>query len=132
MPDSLPPAPPATDPPPTKRKIDYSNPKIVQSIQKYWERNIRVMGILLLIWAAAGLGCGILFADFLNQFNFPGTGYPLGFWFAQQGAIIIFVLLILTYALTMNKLDQFHKNELDRLHKQSKHDPADPDQGADA
>ncbi|QDU32890.1 hypothetical protein KS4_09290 [Poriferisphaera corsica] len=112
-----PPAPPDQKP---KRKIDYSNPIIVKSIQKYWERNIRVMGILLLIWAAAGLGCGILFADWLNQFNFPGTGYPLGFWFAQQGAIIIFVIIILIYALTMNKIDNLHKRELDELHTKSK------------
>ncbi|QQE10922.1 DUF4212 domain-containing protein [Planctomycetota bacterium] len=110
---------PQEDSTPPKRKIDYSNPTIAKSIQKYWERNIRVMGILLFIWGLAGLGCGILFADWLNQFNIPGTGYPLGFWFAQQGAIITFVLLILIYALMMNKLDNLHKRELDELHKQS-------------
>ncbi|WP_432797572.1 DUF4212 domain-containing protein [Poriferisphaera sp. WC338] len=102
----------------SKTKLDYNNPKVVTSIQKYWEANIRVMGILLLIWAAVGLGCGILFADWLNQFNFPGTGAPLGFWFAQQGSIIVFVFLILVYAIIMNRLDAYHQRELKNLHEQ--------------
>ncbi len=76
------------------------------------------MSILLLIWAFAGLGCGILFADTLNQYYLPGTGYPLGFWFAQQGSIIVFVFLILIYALTMNRLDRTHMAERKRLREE--------------
>lgn len=81
------------------------------ALQKYWRRNILVMSVLLGIWALAGLGCGILFADYLNQFRLFGTGYPLGFWFAQQGSIIVFVLVILAYCIIMNQLDKAHKKE---------------------
>lgn len=80
-------------------------------LRSYWRRNIILMLILLFVWAAAGLGCGILFADTLNQYKLPGTGYPLGFWFAQQGSIIVFVFLILIYALIMNRLDRTHMAE---------------------
>jgi putative solute:sodium symporter small subunit len=62
-------------------------------------------------WAFAGLGCGILFADWLNRFNLPFTGFPLGFWFAQQGSIVVFVLCILIYCLAMNRLDAKHHRE---------------------
>ncbi len=71
------------------------------------------MSILLAIWLFVGLGCGILFADTLNQFTLPGTAYPLGFWFAQQGSIIIFVFLILVYCVVMNRIDRDY-NSLER------------------
>ncbi len=87
-------------------------------LSSYWRRNLLLMSILLLIWAFAGLGCGILFADTLNQYYLPGTGYPLGFWFAQQGSIIVFVFLILIYALTMNRLDRTHMAERKRLREE--------------
>lgn len=85
-------------------------------LKKYWQSNLRLMGVLLLVWAAVGLGCGVLFADVLNQYNLPGTGYPLGFWFAQQGSIVTFVLLILVYAILMNRLDRIHHEEREALH----------------
>jgi putative solute:sodium symporter small subunit len=84
-------------------------------LQRYWRSNLRLMAVLLIIWAAVSLGCGILFADVLNQFELPGTGYPLGFWFAQQGSIIVFVLLILVYAVRMNQLDRSHHKEREAL-----------------
>jgi putative solute:sodium symporter small subunit len=84
-------------------------------LQRYWRSNLRLMAVLLIIWAAVSLGCGILFADVLNQFELPGTGYPLGFWFAQQGSILIFVLLILVYAVRMNQLDRIHHLEREAL-----------------
>lgn len=84
-------------------------------LKRYWRSNLRLMGVLLLLWAAAGLGCGVLFADSLNRFNLPGTGYPLGFWFAQQGSIIVFVLLILVYAVLMNRIDRAHHAEREAL-----------------
>jgi len=77
-------------------------------LRSYWRSNLSLMLVLLLIWAAVGLGCGILFADKLNAFKLPGTGYPLGFWFAQQGSILVFVLLVLIYALSMNRIDRIH------------------------
>jgi putative solute:sodium symporter small subunit len=64
-----------------------------------------------LAWAAAGLGCGVLLADRLNDSGITLGGFPLGFWFAQQGAIIVFILLILIYALAMNRLDARHHRD---------------------
>ena len=82
------------------------------ALDRYWIANMRILAILILIWATVSLGCGVLIADYLNQFNFPGSGYPLGFWFAQQGSIIVFVLLVLAYALLMSRLDRQHRSEL--------------------
>jgi len=62
------------------------------------------------VWAVVGLGCGVLFADYLNQFRLGG--FPLGFWFAQQGSIATFVVLILIYAVVLNRLDATHHREL--------------------
>jgi len=86
---------------------------IADSLRRYWRSNILIMSVLMLIWAAVGLGCGVLFADALNQFSIGG--YPLGFWFAQQGSIIVFVLLILVYCVLLNKLDKKHHDELESL-----------------
>jgi putative solute:sodium symporter small subunit len=77
------------------------------SNDRYWRANVRIMAILLLIWASVGLGCGVLFADTLNQWSLGG--FPLGFWFAQQGSILVFVLLILVYALLLNRLDRRYR-----------------------
>lgn len=85
--------------------------RLQQALERYWRSNLRVMAILLFVWAFVSLGCGILFADWLNQFRLPFTGFPLGFWFAQQGSIVVFVLCILTYCLAMNRLDERHHRE---------------------
>ena len=77
----------------------------------YWRRNLHITALLLIIWAIVGLGCGVLFADYLNQFKIGG--FPLGFWFAQQGSILIFVLIILAYALAMNRLDARYRRDHD-------------------
>ncbi|NNE30081.1 MAG: DUF4212 domain-containing protein [Saprospiraceae bacterium] len=69
----------------------------------YWSSNIKYLVILLSIWFLASFGCGILFAPWLNQFQIGG--FKLGFWFAQQGSIYIFLLLILVYIFLMNRLD---------------------------
>lgn len=97
----------------TKPESPESRQQIV--LKRFWEANIRVMGILLLIWALVSLGAGVLMADVLNAWNLPGTGYPLGFWFAQQGAIVTFVALILIYAIVMNRLESAHRRELEEL-----------------
>jgi putative solute:sodium symporter small subunit len=72
----------------------------------YWRRNLTYVGVLLAIWFAVSYGAGILFADALNRFRIPGTGFPVGFWFAQQGSIYTFVLLIVVYVRLMNRLDR--------------------------
>jgi len=89
---------------------DERDPRVADAIARYWKKNISIMALLLTIWAAAGLGAGILFADTLNQFYLGG--YPLGFWFAQQGSILVFVVLILVYAVWLNRLDKQHHEEL--------------------
>lgn len=74
-----------------------------QKRQEYWRRNLRLMAILLSVWAVASFGAGILFVDILNRVSLLGV--PLGFWFAQQGSIVIFVILIAIYVWRMDKLD---------------------------
>ena len=71
---------------------------------KYWRKNLKYLAWLLGIWFVVSFGASILFADFLNQFRI--AGFPLGFWFAQQGAIYVFVLLIFIYVFLMNRLDK--------------------------
>jgi putative solute:sodium symporter small subunit len=76
-----------------------------QAKRDYWKANLRWLGILLAMWAFVSYGCGILFVDFLDKFTLPGSNLKLGFWFAQQGSIYCFVLLIVLYARVMNRLD---------------------------
>ena len=99
---------------------DPGKPEVRASLKRYWRKNIIFTIVLLSIWAIAGLGCCVLFADRLNHHKLPGTGFPLGFWFAHQGSIIIFVLLILAYCLLMNRLDMKHHKELEQLEKEGK------------
>jgi putative solute:sodium symporter small subunit len=72
--------------------------------QSYWRRNLRLMAVLLTIWAAVSFGAAIILAEPLNRIVIGG--YPLGFWFAQQGSIIVFVVLIAVYVWRMDKLDE--------------------------
>ena len=75
--------------------------------KNYWKQNLKYLTILLSIWFLVSFFCGILFADYLNQFMLGG--FPLGFWFAQQGAIYFFVILIFVYVFLMNRLDKKYK-----------------------
>ncbi|ARV10916.1 hypothetical protein BTO09_00540 [Gilvibacter sp. SZ-19] len=72
--------------------------------QRYWRTNLKYLSILLLIWFIVSYGCGILFKDFLDHFQIGG--FKLGFWFAQQGSIYVFVILIFVYVALMNRLDK--------------------------
>ena len=75
--------------------------------KNYWKKNLKYLTILLSIWFFVSFFCGILFADYLNQFMLGG--FPLGFWFAHQGAIYFFVFLIFVYVFRMNRLDKKYK-----------------------
>ncbi len=75
------------------------------AIEKYWRSNLRLIAVLIAIWATVSLGFGIALAPWLDQFKLPGTEFPLGFWFAQQGSIFTFVILIFVYSWRMNRLD---------------------------
>ena len=72
--------------------------------RRYWRTNLKYLAILLSIWFAAPFGCSILFVDQLDRIRIGG--FKLGFWFAQQGSIYIFVILIFVYVLLMNRLDR--------------------------
>jgi putative solute:sodium symporter small subunit len=71
----------------------------------YWRANLCWLAGLLVVWFVVSYGCGILWADQLDRIRLPGTAFKLGFWFAQQGSIYVFVLLILVYVRVMNRLD---------------------------
>ncbi len=75
-----------------------------QQAGRYWKENLRLMLSLLCVWFAVSFGCGILFVDELNQIRMGG--FKLGFWFAQQGAIYMFLVLIFVYVYKMNQLDR--------------------------
>ncbi len=72
--------------------------------QAYWKANLRLLAILLSIWFIVSYGFGILLAGVLNNISF--FGFKLGFWFAQQGAIYTFLLLILFYVVRMGQIDR--------------------------
>jgi len=81
----------------------------------YWRKNLQYLAALLAVWFTCSYGCGILFADTLNRFRFPGTGFGLGFWFAQQGSIYLFVIIIFVYVRLMNRLDDWFQSEERKL-----------------
>ena len=70
----------------------------------YWKENLSILAKLLVVWFVVSFGCGILLVDVLNEIQF--FGFKLGFWFAQQGAIYVFVVLIFVYMAKMNALDK--------------------------
>jgi putative solute:sodium symporter small subunit len=74
-----------------------------QQRQAYWRENLKLMAILLTVWALVSFGASIVFVEQLNAVSFLGV--PLGFWFAQQGSIVVFVLLIFVYVKMMDRLD---------------------------
>lgn len=74
------------------------------NLKKYWSKNLKYLLILLSIWFAVSFCAGILFVDQLNEVKLGG--FKLGFWFAQQGSIFVFVVLIFVYIRLMNKLDK--------------------------
>ena len=76
--------------------------------KNYWRSNLKILSILLSLWFLVSFGFGILFTDFLD--NFKIGGFKLGFWFAQQGSIYFFVILIFIYVYLMNRLDKKYED----------------------
>jgi putative solute:sodium symporter small subunit len=70
----------------------------------YWKDNIKYLLISLTVWFLVSFGAGIIFKNFLNEFKFGG--FKIGFWFAQQGSMYVFVILIFIYVRLMNRLDK--------------------------
>ncbi|MAZ93078.1 MAG: hypothetical protein CMF58_01545 [Lentimicrobiaceae bacterium] len=75
----------------------------------YWKKNVQYISILLLLWFIVSFGCGILFVEQLNLIQIGG--FKLGFWFAQQGSIYGFLIIIFTYIYLMNRLDNKLKKD---------------------
>ena len=75
-----------------------------QNAADYWRANLRLLAKLLMVWFAVSFGCAILLVDWLDQFSF--FGFKLGFWFAQQGAIYVFVALIFIYAWRIQAIER--------------------------
>jgi putative solute:sodium symporter small subunit len=70
----------------------------------YWRANVQMLFVLLIIWFVVSYGLGIILVEPMNSIMLGG--YPLGFWFAQQGSIYVFLVLIFVYAAYMNRLDK--------------------------
>ena len=76
----------------------------------YWKVNIRIMSILLSIWFLVSFGLSIIFVDKLNELNL--FGFKFGFWWAQQGSIFTFVILVFVYSILMNRVDREYRKEI--------------------
>ena len=91
---------------PRNEARDAFDPELRARRAEYWRRNVRYVALLLVVWFTVSFGFGIVLAEPLDRVDLPGTGVPLGFWFAQQGSIYVFVVLIFTYVWLMNRLDR--------------------------
>ncbi|MBU0784542.1 MAG: DUF4212 domain-containing protein [Gammaproteobacteria bacterium] len=74
--------------------------------EAYWKATISLLTKIMIVWFLVSYGAGILFVEQLNQISLGG--YPLGFWFAQQGSIYVFIILIFYYAKKMGEIDREH------------------------
>ena len=87
-----------------KQRQAPERPRSSRDRQRYWRANLRLIAVLLSIWAVVSLGFGVLLVEPLNRLTIGNL--PLGFWFAQQGSIYVFVVLIFVYAWRMDVLDR--------------------------
>lgn len=83
---------------------DHKTPAQSEQRALYWRENVKLLCALLTIWFAVSFGAGILFVDVLNGIRIGG--FKLGFWFAQQGSIFTFVILIFVYAMRMRAIEK--------------------------
>ena len=72
--------------------------------RRHWRRNLQLVAMLLTVWFIVSYGCGILWVESLNEVTLGG--FPLGFFFAQQGSILVFIVLIAIYCVSMDRLDR--------------------------
>ena len=77
-----------------------------QQRARYWRANLRILLILLSVWFGVSFGLGILLVERLNEIQL--AGFPLGFWFSQQGSIYVFIVLVWLYARWMDRIDREH------------------------
>lgn len=87
--------------------------KLSEINARYWKTNLKVVGTLLIIWAIVSCLLSIILVEPLNQIKI--SGFPLGFWIAQQGSIISFIILIFIYGILMNKIDKSFEEEIAKL-----------------
>lgn len=89
-----------------------------KNANSYWRSNLKIVSSLLCVWFVVSFGAGILFVDALDTIRF--AGFKLGFWMAQQGSILVFVVLILVYIRLMDKLDsQYNEAQQDSEERDS-------------
>jgi putative solute:sodium symporter small subunit len=94
---------------PDSQMRDDVSDKAAENALAYWRANVGLIRIILFIWALVSLGMAVLFMPFFKDVTLPGFQINISFWFAHQGAIYIFVVLIFFYAWRMDKLDKDHK-----------------------
>ena len=75
-----------------------------QDTEGYWKATLRLTVSLLIVWFLVSFGAGIMFRDFLDNYSIGGA--PLGFWFAQNGSIYIFLMLIVIYCIKMTQYEK--------------------------
>ncbi len=85
---------------------------------EYWKKNLKYLTILLSIWFVVSYGFSIIFVDLLDKIRIGG--FKLGFWFSQQGSIIVFVIIIFVYVRLMNKLDREFRVQENQANKETK------------
>jgi putative solute:sodium symporter small subunit len=85
---------------------------------EYWKKNLKYLTILLSIWFIVSYGFSIIFVDLLDKIKIGG--FKLGFWFSQQGSIIVFVIIIFVYVRLMNKLDRQFRVQENQANKEAK------------
>ncbi len=85
----------------SRPRDSVTDPAVRARHAAYWRRNLRYLIALTAVWFTVSFGFGILLAEPLDAFRLPGTAFPLGFWFAQQGSIYVFVVLIFIYVWLM-------------------------------
>ncbi len=102
-------------PSPSLVTMKTERPEIAASRRAYWRGNLLIMTILLAAWAIFAFVLPIFLVERLNEQRLGATGFPLGFWFGQQGSILAFVIIIFLYCALMNRLDKKHHREITAL-----------------